>query len=284
MTLKQLYRQTKERLKNGGLEAYALEARFLFEGALGIDFQNLLLCGEVEASAGQREQVLRAVEKRLTGYPLQYITGAWEFYSFPFEVGEGVLIPRSDTELLCDVALRFLSRHGSARPAVADLCSGSGCLAVAISLNFESAEVYAVEKYEEALHYLRRNVALNRAPVRVIQGDVLAGPLPEPAEPLDLIVCNPPYLTKEDMEHLQTEVSYEPASALYGDVDGLSFYRAVSEQWFKRLKAGGMLAFEIGMGQEQNVSDILRWNGYQNICTYKDVCDIIRVISAERPS
>ncbi len=283
MTMEQLYRQIKARFKHSGLEAYTAEARFLFEGVLGLDYQNLLLCGEVEVTPEQRRQVMQAVERRLSGYPLQYITGMWEFYSYPFEVGEGVLIPRQDTEALCDVALRILNRCGSARPVVADLCSGSGCLAVAIALKFERAKVYAVEKYEEALYYLRRNVALNRADVEVVEGDVLDGGVLELPEPLDLIVCNPPYLTKEDMEHLQAEVSYEPATALYGDTDGLRFYRVIAEQWFGRLRPGGTIAFEIGIGQEGDVSDILYWNGYQNVCTYQDVCGIIRVITAERP-
>lgn len=284
MTVKQLYRKVRDQLKNSGLESYAVEARFLFEGVLGIDYQNILLCGEMEASPRQAEQVLQAVEKRLTGYPLQYITGSWEFYSYPFEVGEGVLIPRPDTESLCDVALKYLNRCNAEHPVVADLCSGSGCLAVAISLKYEAAKVYAVEKYEAALKYLRRNIALNKAGVRVIEGDVLEGGFLEPAEPLDLIVCNPPYLTGEDMQNLQAEVSYEPETALYGDEDGLLFYRAVSEQWFDRLKPGGMLAFEIGIGQEEDVTEILSGCGYQNICTYQDVCGIIRVLTAQRPS
>lgn len=283
MTVRQLYRKVRDQLKNGGLESYAAEARFLFEGVLGIDYQNILLCGEMEASPRQVEQTLQAVEKRLTGYPLQYITGMWEFYSYPFEVGEGVLIPRPDTEALCDVALKHLNHCGAERPVIADLCSGSGCLAVAISLKFEAAKVYAVEKYEAALKYLRRNIALNKADVRVIEGDVLEGGFLEPAEPLDLIVCNPPYLTGEDMQNLQAEVSYEPETALYGDEDGLLFYRSVSEQWFARLKPDGMLAFEVGIGQEEDVIEILNRCGYQNICTYQDVCGIIRVLTAQRP-
>ena len=283
MTVRHLYEQIKERLKQGGIEAYSSEARFLFEGVLGIDYQNILLCGEMEATSRQIEQAFHAVEKRLTGYPLQYITGVWEFYSYPFEVGEGVLIPRPDTEALCDVALKILNHSDCENPVVADLCSGSGCLAVAIALKFEAAKVYAVEKYDEALGYLRRNVALNKADVRVIKGDVLRGGFLEPAEPLDLIVCNPPYLTKSDMQNLQVEVSYEPKTALYGDEDGLLFYRAISEQWLCRLKPGGVLAFEIGMGQENDVSTIFERNGYQNVCTYQDICGIIRILTAQRP-
>lgn len=283
MTIRQLYQDTKQKLREGGVEAFSAETRFLFEGILGVDYQTVLVCGEVEASPQRQERLEEAVEKRLTGYPLQYITGVWEFYSCPFEVGEGVLIPRPDTETLCEAGLRYLYNCLSEQPVVADLCSGSGCLAVVIALRVEAAKVYAVEKYDEALFYLRRNVALNKAPVRIVQGDVLEGGFLEPAEPLDLIVCNPPYLTSDNMAQLQTEVSFEPANALYGDEDGLLFYRAVSEQWLHKLKPGGMLAFEIGIHQERDVEEILLRNGYQNVCTLPDTCGIIRVITAERP-
>ena len=122
MTIRQMYQQVRGRLKDAGNESFAAETRFLFEGILGIDYQNILLCGEMELSEAQQEQLTKALEKRLTGYPLQYITGTWEFYSFPFEVGEGVLIPRPDTEALCEVGLKYLNRCKTKQPVVADLC------------------------------------------------------------------------------------------------------------------------------------------------------------------
>ena len=173
---------------------------------------------------------------------------------------------------------------GKERPVVVDLCSGSGCLAVSVACEYEGARVYAVEKYDAALSYLRRNVKLNQADVKIVQGDVLTNTYAEPIPEADLVLCNPPYLTEEDMKHLQKEVTFEPASALYGEAeDGLTFYRAVSSGWRKRIRSGGMLAFEIGMGQEQAVKQILQKEGYQNICTVLDACGIIRVLTAVRP-
>ena len=119
--------------------------------------------------------------------------------------------------------------------------------------------------------------------MQVVQADVLCGVPLEFAGIADVIICNPPYLTQTDMEQLQKEVSYEPATALYGDDDGLLFYREITRQWRKALKPGGMLAFEIGKGQERDVETFLRANGFQNICTRKDGCGIIRVLTADKP-
>jgi release factor glutamine methyltransferase len=281
LTVSALYREAKERLKAGGIEAYGTEARFLVEGVLGVSYQKLLLDGERPVKPPEREHFERALERRLKGYPLQYLLGRWEFYGYPFEVGEGVLIPRADTETLCEAALERLEKLE--HPVVIDLCSGSGCLAVTMALECPEAAVYAVEKYEAALGYLRRNAALNNAPVRVMQADVLCGVPLEFTGMADVITCNPPYLTQADMEQLQKEVSYEPETALYGDDDGLLFYREITRQWRKALKPGGMLAFEIGKGQERDVETFLRANGFQNVCTRKDGCGIIRVLTADKP-
>lgn len=281
VTVSALYRKAKECLKAGCVEAYGTEARFLVEGVLGVPYQKLLLDGEQPVELSTAERFTQALKRRLEGYPLQYLLGRWEFYGYPFEVGEGVLIPRADTETLCEAALERLKKVE--RPVAIDLCSGSGCLAVTMALECPEATVYAVEKYEAALGYLRRNAALNSAPIRIMQKDVLCSIPSELKGVADVITCNPPYLTRADMEQLQKEVSYEPATALYGDDDGLLFYREVTKQWLKALKSGGMLAFEIGRGQEQDVEAILRANGCQNVCTHKDGCGIIRVLTADKP-
>lgn len=280
LTLGEAYRRTKERLKAGGIEAYETETRFFIEGLLGADYQQVVLHPEAELVPEQLQTLEQALERRLGGYPLQYLLGSWEFYGYPFCVGEGVLIPRADTEVLCEAGMECLKSRKA--PTAVDLCSGSGCLAVVLALECPNANVYAVEKHEAALEYLRQNVALNGAPVHIVQGDVLTDEFPELPD-ADLVVCNPPYLTGADMAHLQTEVAFEPPTALYGEEDGLCFYRAVAAQWTGRVKPGGRLIFEIGMGQEQAVSAILAENGWQNICTRFDSCGIIRIIAADRP-
>ena len=128
---------------------------------------------------------------------MQYILGEWEFYGLPFYVGEGVLIPRQDTETLAETALDFAKRTD--KPKVLDLCSGSGCLAVTIAKNIPSADVTAVEISETAIGYIRKNAELNNVRVSIVSGDALRKETAEKFSDADIIVCNPPYLTAEDM-------------------------------------------------------------------------------------
>ena len=164
-------------------------------------------------------------------YPLQYIFGQWEFYGLNFKVGPGVLIPRADTEVLADKALELIKNKKS--PRVLDLCTGSGCIAVAIAKTRSDAAVTAVEKYEAALDYARQNVKRNGVNnVTLLAGDVLEAAAAEGR--YDLIVSNPPYITAADMKKLQPEVTYEPETAL---ATSLPSAQAVSTTW--RLSGAG---------------------------------------------
>lgn len=211
--------------------------------------------------------------RRSGGEPLQYILGEWEFYGYPFKVGEGVLIPRQDTELTVEIAEEYLKRNGG--EFVADLCAGSGCIGIALARR-RGCRVKSYELFEAAFGYLVRNIGLNGVDGRVeaIKADVLAV---EPDERFDVIVTNPPYLTGEDMHRLQKEVSFEPESALYGGSDGLDFYRGILPHWTGCLKKGGLFAAEIGMGQEKDVMRIFEENGIEAECA-RDACGIIRVV------
>ncbi|MBQ8550648.1 MAG: peptide chain release factor N(5)-glutamine methyltransferase [Clostridia bacterium] len=204
------------------------------------------------------------VERRLSGEPLQYVLGIWEFYSLPFYVGPGVLIPRPDTEHLCDTAIEFI---GERELKVIDLCSGSGCVAVAIDKNCKNARVEALEKYPEAYSYLERNIQLNRSRVRPRQGDI---ELPGEGK-YDVIVSNPPYIRPDEMASLEKEVLFEPHTALFGGEDGLYFYRKILENWLPSLNAGGLLAVEIGYSQGKEVAKLFREAGLSNVgirCDY----------------
>lgn len=217
------------------------------------------------------------IARRIKGEPLQYILGQWEFYGMPFYVGEGVLIPRADTETLAEYAIETAEKYTS--PRVIDLCSGSGCVAVAAASRMKNARVCAAELSGKALSYLRRNAELNRVDLEIIKGDVLKRETVLQFDKADIILCNPPYLTAEDMRNLQQEVRFEPETALYGGEDGLCFYREIACLWKDRLNPGGVLAFEIGRGQEADVEKILRKNGFENIELRKDLAGIIRVVS-----
>jgi len=218
------------------------------------------------------------VKKRSSGYPLQYILGEWEFYGFKFLVGEGVLIPRQDTETLVEYIISVA--NSIKNPRILDLCSGSGCIAITLEKMLPNSTVCAVEFSKEALNYLTQNIKLNNSNVTVFEGDVLNKDFTNYFENFDIIVSNPPYLTKNDICNLQEEVKHEPNLALFGGDDGLQFYTSISKIWKKCLKQNGIISYEIGIGQENDVANILLNNGFTDIQTIRDLTGIIRVVSA----
>ena len=146
----------------------------------------------------------------------------------------------------------------------------------------KNAEVYALEKSERATGYLNKNIKLNNADITVIEADVLSESTAQKLGSFDIIVCNPPYLTADDMKSLQKEVSFEPEEALFGGGDGLKFYREITRIWSRQLNSGGVLAYEIGMGQEEDVRKIMTENNLVNIEFIKDIPGIIRVVRGEK--
>lgn len=241
-----------------------------------------LLLPYMTVDADKEAVILEMVERRISGIPLQYILGEWEFWGLPIKVGEGVLIPRPDTETLVEDIIGIVRKTGMRSPKIADLCSGSGCIALALKSEIPSAEVYAVELSEKALSYLRQNIELNRSDINIIMGDVLSTKTAEMLTELDIIASNPPYLTAQDMDELQVEVQKEPETALFGGNDGLDFYRAMTPLWRKSLKDGGYLCYEFGMGQEKDIEKILRENGFTDIKFSRDGGGIIRTVTARK--
>lgn len=277
ISLRSVYQNVKNELSRQ-FDTAEQEARELVMAVTGVSAADLYLDRQIEFSPEQQEQLDSLLKRRLTHEPLQYLLGEWDFYGRTFAVGPGVLIPRADTETLAAVCLSFL--HGKAAPRVLDLCTGSGCLSVTVASERPDAEVWAVEKSAEAWRYFCRNNETYGGKVRGIFGDVLTE-LPELPDSFDLILSNPPYLTADEMRDLQPEVEKEPEMALFGGEDGLFFYREITARYAGRLKPGGMLAYEIGMGQQQKVSEILNNSGLKSICQTPDLHGIIRVVSAE---
>ena len=207
--------------------------------------------------------------RRKNGEPLQYILGEWEFYGYPFKVGKGVLIPRPETELLVDLAKQYKPK------SVLDLCAGTGCVGIALAREI-NCKVIAVEKSEEAIKYLKQNIELNNAEISIKQDDVL-NPA-ENYEQADCILINPPYLSKNDMENLQKEVSREPEIALFGGIDGLDFYKKIFKIWDKTLKSGGLFAVEVGDTQAAAVAAIVGDNALGVPQIMKDLAGTERII------
>ncbi len=274
MTAPELYFHLRKVLEKNKIESSQFEAMCMIEHVFGEKLQKLLL----DKLPASQEQVVNAnniAYRRCQGEPLQYLLGKWEFYGLDFFVGEGVLIPRQDTETLIDSTLGMDLPKS---PKILDLCSGSGCIAITLSLNIDNADVTAVEISEKAIGYINKNRRYNHADLKVMQGDVLEEKTTDGFSDIDIIVCNPPYLTAEDMKQLQREVTFEPKKALFGGNDGLDFYRNITRIWKKTLKENGIIAYEIGMGQQADVTKILEDNGFTDIKTENDLCGITRVV------
>lgn len=266
-----LCRELTAQLEGARIPDAAFDARCMIEQATGRRYHDMMPLSDAEVA-----ECRVMAERRQTGEPLQYILGEWEFYGLRMFVGEGVLIPRPDTETLVDAVLERFSRTDA--PHILDLCSGSGCIALALQANLPQAHVCAVEKSEKALVYLQKNTVYHGSRVEIRHGDVLDPRTAAAFSEADVIVSNPPYLTAADMTVLQTEVQHEPAMALEGGKDGLHFYREITALWKHRLKPGGILAFEVGMGQAVDVSGILKTNGFAQIEIRRDAAGIERVV------
>ena len=276
MVIRELVNKMSVALSEKGVENARFETECLLEH-LGISRLSLLTEPNAQASEALCEKAEALLKRRLSGEPLQYILGEWEFYGFPFKVREGVLIPRQDTETLVEVAEEYLNAQKSGSLA-ADLCAGSGCIGIALA-RLCGCRVKSYELSETAFSILEENIALNSVGglVESVHADVLSEQTVNSAPLFDLIVSNPPYLTEKDMSVLQREVTFEPKLALFGGSDGLDFYRSILKQWTSRLKKGGMIAVEIGIGQEKDVSDIFAESGLSAECR-KDACGVYRVV------
>ena len=278
MTRTELYNACKEMLDRSGIDDSRFDVMCIFQDVFGD--KNPLFRPQELVPEDSRERIMSLTERRSEGYPLQYLLGEWEFYGYPFKVGEGVLIPRPDTETLIEQILDYCRKNGIQSPKIADLCSGSGCIAITLKKELPNAQVTAVEISPQALEYLRENVRLNDTDISIVTGDVFSSELCRSLGSFDIIVSNPPYLTGEDMRELQKEVSCEPALALFGGNDGLGFYRAITQLWKKRLLRGGRIFYEFGMGQHGAVAEILRQNDFIEIELRRDTAGIIRTVSA----
>lgn len=274
MVIAKIKKKIRQILENSGIESAAFETEQLLRWAIG---EKYFIADNLEEVDENTEQTLtEAAIKRAGGEPLQYILGEWDFYGFTFTVGEGVLIPRQETELLVEKALPYIIESST----VIDLCSGSGCIPIAIAKK-SNASCYGIEISKEAISYFKENVALNKAEdkVTVIESDVL-NPTEEILNRLpkaDIITANPPYLTSKEMGNLQKEVRHEPELALYGGKDGLDFYRVIFEKWKPLLKPTGIFAVEVGDEQAKSVAELMEAAGFE-CCVFKDYGGVERCV------
>ncbi len=278
VTLNELFQKAKASLSEKGIENAYFETKELFCKVFGKEPVYFDMNSYADEEKSKDFESL--IKRRVYGEPLQYILGEWEFYSLPIRVGKGVLIPRQDTETLVDTAIElFKNKCGI---TVLDLCSGSGCIGLAIEKNLDVKELVLVENSKDAVKYLKENVNINDSKAAIVEGSVLDNTVIDRLPTADLIVSNPPYLSSNDMKNLQREVEFEPKDALFGGEDGLDFYHKISSLYKDKLNSGGRMMFEVGINQGIEVSQILNEAGYDNVRIIKDLCGADRVVTGDK--
>jgi release factor glutamine methyltransferase len=281
-TYNDVYLESRKKLKASGIKEYSLEARIILSAAAHKTKEEFIRDAQLYVGNEYQEKVDKLIARRLSGEPVAYITGDWEFYGVPLTITKEVLIPRIDTEVLVDTAVECLKGRNDIR--VLDLCAGSGCIGIAIAKELGSVRVVLVDNSDEALKVCRLNVLQSHLTQRVtcIRADIKETP-PMLIGSFDMIICNPPYIPTADIENLDPEVrDYEPTEALDGGPDGLDFYRYLAANWHRALKPGGLVAVECGMGQAQDVKNIMTQKGFVYYKTVKDTQGIDRVVVSKQ--
>lgn len=270
------YQEICRCLRDAGIENAEWDAALLLERFCGVDIHKLHLEKEVDYTGSA---LLSALEKRAARYPLQYLLGEWQFYRQTYEVTPDCLVPRPDTEILVEEAIRLLPRGAY----FADLCTGSGCIAVSVLAERPDTRCVAVDKFAATLAVARRNAerqgVLDR--IELVQSDVLL-PRYVSEHPLDAILSNPPYIPTGDLASLSDEVHAEPQVALDGGEDGLTFYRGILQMQAERLKEDGFILFEIGYDQAEAVCALGRRAGFFQSRVIRDFGGNDRVVLLQR--
>ena len=282
-TYAQIYMDArKSLLEQEDVDSASFMSRQLLMHFTGKTHAQFLADQNLYASEELGKQMDEAVTRLRAGEPLAYVLGEWEFYGLKLQVSPHVLIPRDDTCAVVQLAINqalFLPES----PRVLDLCTGSGCIGLALASRIKDARVTLADISKDALTMAKKNAQSNKlsAHISCVQADAL-----KPAAPFlgkfDMIVSNPPYITAWEMEQLPKSVAdYEPHLALFGGEDGLDFYRSIAKNYKSALKPGGYLAFEFGMGQGDDVCKILTANGYTILERTKDFNDRERAVLAQ---
>ena len=294
MRLLDTIKSSSDYLEKSGVTDSLDDAELLVLHAAGIERLRAYM-DNPEADRRLLSRINRLVKRRAAGEPLQYIIGHVDFLGLEIRVGKGVLIPRPETEMLVEEAIKTVNSKMlnvkspeknppafSLQPsAFLDLCTGSGCIALALAREFPDAQLYATDVSAKAMRYARDNADCNGIRnITFLKGSLFT-PVAERISSFDLITANPPYIRTSDIAGLQREVSdWEPVEALDGGADGLDFYRAILSKAAGYLKASGWIFFELGFGQSEDVAELAGKAGLKNIELIKDFAGIDRVLKA----
>ena len=272
MTYRELFEYGKKQLEDAGIEETALDARLLLEYICHTDRNALLVHGDSVRSNLEEQFYRMVIEKRAQRIPLQHITGQQEFMGLTFKVNEHVLIPRQDTEILVEEAMRYLSDG----MRILDICTGSGCILLSLLKYSNECEGLGVDISDDALAVARENAQNLGLETEFRHSDLL-----EKVEgKFDMIVSNPPYIETAVIDTLMPEVrEHEPMLALDGREDGLYFYRRIVEQCTSYMTRGARLFFEIGYDQGEAVKDMMIHKGFCEVEIIKDYAGLDRVVT-----
>ena len=281
-TISELYLDARRvLLTQEDAQSASLMARNLLCHVTGMTQEQILAKRDMYVNESVCEQMDAAVQRLMNEEPLPYVLGKWEFYGLELIVTPDVLIPRDDTCAVASLAIQQ-SLFLDSKPRILDLCTGSGCIGLAIASRVKDAKVTLADLSQEALAVAKQNIVLHHLTSRVscVKANALEAP-PAFMGKFDLIVSNPPYITTRDMLELPHSVAgYEPRMALHGGDDGLKFYRAIAQNYANALKPGGYLCFEFGDDQGDDVCAILEANGYTILERVKDYNDRERAVMA----
>ena len=257
-----------------------LDVEIFLQKALGdVDRIYIHLNLNKELTKEQYDEFLGYINDRINGRPVAYIVGNREFMGLDFFVKEGVLIPRPDTETLVEEIIQ-LCKNKNEEINIVDIGTGSGAITVSLAKYIENSKITSLDISDIPLEVGKINAVNNGVDNRIefLKSDVFTA-IKNTEKKFDIIVSNPPYIPKKDIETLHTQVKdYEPYNALEGGEDGLDFYRQITEESVQYLKQGGILAYEVGHDQSEDVSKIMKHHGYDKIYTKKDIQGIDRVV------
>ena len=299
MQLKTALEQAIALLEKGGVPSPRLTAEVLLMHATHCDRAHLYAHGERELTEVEWIHYGRYLRERLDGKPTQYITGHQEFWGLDFLVNPSVLIPRPETEQVVETAVALAREHfpPDAELNIADVGTGSGCIAVALAKELPHARIYALDQSPQALDTARRNAARLGVEQRIVftQSDLLELCSGESLPPLEIIVSNPPYVSERDRATLMREVrDFEPPEALFAGESGNDVYARLIPQAARALLPGGFLVLELGIDSQEHAAALLsspegkkQWDKeqekqWENITWRRDLAGIVRVVSARR--
>lgn len=284
MNYHELLWKAKQILKAKGKEE--ADARYLLFFLMKWSSTDYLRHAAEEISAETEQAYSELLNRRLAGVPVQQIIGNQIFYGYEIEISKEVLTPRPETEQLVDLALSELK--GKKRPKVMDLCTGSGCIAIAVAAENRQARVVGVDVSKEALYLAKKNAERHGLEdIQWIESNLfeMLDSEKNGLEKFDMIISNPPYIPSEEIENLEIEVRhYDPVLALDGGEDGLDFYRKISEKGQQYLVENGKLLLEIGHGQSKAICRILQRDGWKDCKEFEDYAGRERIIMATKGS